>query len=174
MIKRRRKSCQEIISCQENKNVFSCQENIEIFCFQEYPSGEQRPSIFSLFSALAGRTNRPSVFSRCKNVYCLIPKRNRGLLIGEWSGLVKLRNQLHVSLKNTGFGPWNLKFSDVLTSHCLCVCVLFMPFIFYLDVGGATSLHPRAMCLSFNRIIRCFFWQPVCIFAKSGQYFAIC
>lgn len=25
---------------------------------------EQRPSIFSLFSAIAGRTNRPSIFSR--------------------------------------------------------------------------------------------------------------
>ena len=74
----------KVFSCQENMKMYSCQENMRIFLIrgiwkyffkntcriwkhslcQENMNGEQRPSIFSLFSALAGRTNRPSVFSR--------------------------------------------------------------------------------------------------------------
>ena len=72
-------------------------------------------------------------------------------------------------LRTLVFGPVPVFFTTIecssvpeMSSLCspvqnLCACHVWYTFYRCFAVGGATSLHPQAMCLSFNQITRCFF-----------------
>ena len=95
----------------------------------------------------------------------------------------KCVQQVQTSLFSVQWRDWSNKFIITMVGHssgngpqvCLVqsldssTCVLVLPFIFSFDVGGATSLHPRAMCLSFNQIIRCFFCNQDADLLKVGN-----